>query len=68
MLRKISPFAVAGALIATGFGVWAAAPANAPVTPTIGQGIDALQLMLTAKGLPTMEFADYTFVFAEPQL
>jgi hypothetical protein len=63
MLRKISPFAVAGALIATGFGVWAAAPANSPVTTTTGQGIDPLQLTFTAKGLPTMEFVDYTFVF-----
>ena len=68
MTRKISLFAATGALIATGFGVWASAPTNAPVTPTISQGIDSLQLMLTAKGLATMEFADYTFVFAEPQL
>jgi hypothetical protein len=63
MLRKISPFAVAAALIATGFGVWAAAPTNAPVTPSIGQGIEPLQLMVTAKGLPAVEFVDYTFVF-----
>jgi hypothetical protein len=63
MTRKITLFAVAGALIATGFGVWAAAPANAPVTPPIGQGIEPLQLMITAKGLPAVEFVDYTFVF-----
>jgi len=63
MMRKISPFVVAGAFIATGLGVWAAAPTNAPVTPSIGQAIEPLQLMVTAKGLPAMEFVDYTFVF-----
>jgi hypothetical protein len=63
MMRKISLFAVAGALIATGFGVWAAAPTNAPVMPSINQGIEPMQLMVTAKGLPATEFVDYTFVF-----
>jgi hypothetical protein len=63
MKRKISLFAVAGALIASGAGVWAYAPTNAPVTPSIGQGIDAHQLMVTARELPTVEFVDYTFVF-----
>ena len=64
MTRMISLFAVTGALIATGFGVWASAPSNATVTPSIGQGIETHQLMVTAgKGLPTMEFVDYTFVF-----
>jgi hypothetical protein len=57
-------FAVAAALIATGFGVWAASPTNAPVSPSIAQGIQPLQLMVNAKELPTVEFADYTFVFA----
>jgi hypothetical protein len=63
MMRKITPFAVAGALIATGLGVWAAAPTNAPVKPSTGQGIEPHQLMVTAKELPTVEFVDYTFVF-----
>jgi hypothetical protein len=31
--------------------------------PPIGQGIDPLQLMMNSKGLPSEEFADYTFVF-----
>jgi hypothetical protein len=62
-MRKISLFAVAAALIATGFGVWAASPTNARVSPSIGQGIQPFQLMVNAKGLPTEEFADYTFVF-----
>jgi hypothetical protein len=63
MMRKISPFAVAGALIATGFGVWAAAPANAPVMPATSQGIEPHQLMVAAKDLPTVQFSDFTFVF-----
>ena len=28
------------------------------------QGIEPLQMMVNAKELPTVEFADYTFVFA----
>jgi hypothetical protein len=67
MTRKISLFAVAGALIASGFAVWASAPTNAPVSPSIGQGIEPHQLMATAKALPTTEFVDYSFVFAEPE-
>jgi hypothetical protein len=61
-MRKIALFAVAAAVIATGFGVWAAAPTNARA-PSMGQGMEPFQLMLNAKGLPTEEFADYTFVF-----
>jgi hypothetical protein len=54
--------AVAAALIAIGFGVWAAAPTKARV-PSTGQGIEPFQLMMNAKDLPSEEFADYTFVF-----
>jgi hypothetical protein len=61
-MRKITLFAVAAAVIATGFGVWAAAPTNARA-PSMGQGIEPFQLMLNAKGLPTEELVDYTFVF-----
>jgi hypothetical protein len=61
-MRKISLIAVAATMVARGFGVWAAAPINARV-PSTGQGIEPLQLMMNAKGLPTEEFADYTFVF-----
>ena len=64
-MRKITLFAFAPGLIAIGFGVWAASPANAPVSPSIGQGIEPLQMMVNAKELPTVEFADYTFVFAD---
>ena len=62
-MRKISLIAVAAAVIATGFGVWAAAPTSARVTPSIGQGIDTFQLMRNAKGLATAEFYDHGFVF-----
>jgi hypothetical protein len=61
-MRKTSMFAVAAAVIATGFGVWAASPTNARA-PSTGQGIEPFQLMLNANNLPTTEFADYTFVF-----
>ena len=64
-MRKTTLFAaVASALIATGFGVWAASPANAPASPSMVQGIDPLQMMVNAKEMPTVEYADYTFVFA----
>jgi len=62
-MRKISLFAVVAGLTATGLGVWAASSTNARIAPSIGQGIEPLQLMMTAKELPTIEFVDYTFVF-----
>ena len=64
-MRKTSLFAFTPALIAIGFGVWAATPANAPASPSIGQGIEPFQIMVNAKELPTVEFADYTFVFPQ---
>jgi hypothetical protein len=61
---KLSLFAVvAAALTATGFGVWATSTTNARVVSSVGQGIEPLEVMITAKGLPTAEYADYTFVF-----
>jgi hypothetical protein len=62
-MRNTTLFAFAPGLIAIGFGVWAASPANAPVSPSIGQGIEPFQLMMNAKDLPNAEFADFTFVF-----
>jgi hypothetical protein len=62
-MRNTTLFAFAPALIAIGFGVWAASPANAPVSPSTVQGIEPFQLMMNAKDLPTAEFADFTFVF-----
>jgi hypothetical protein len=49
---------------APGFGVWAASTTNARVVPSIVRGIEPFQVMMTAKELPTVEFADYTFVFS----
>jgi hypothetical protein len=58
-------FAVTAGVLATGFAVWAASPANAPASPSIVQGIEPLQMMVNAKELPTVEYADYTFGFAD---
>ena len=54
---------VAASLFAIGFGLWAASTSNARVTPATGQGIEPFQLMMNAKDLPAVEFADHTFVF-----
>jgi Flp pilus assembly protein CpaB len=62
-MRKTTLFAVAAALIVVGFGLWAASPAKAPASPSIGQGIEPHQLMVNAKDLSRAEFVDYTFVF-----
>jgi hypothetical protein len=61
-MRKITLLAVVAAVIATGCGVWAAAPTNARV-PSTSQGIDPHQVMMNTKGLATAELVDYTFVF-----
>jgi len=63
-MRNATLFAFTPALIAIGFGVWATSPAKAPVSPSVGQGIEPLQMMVNAKDVPTVEFVDYTFVFA----
>jgi hypothetical protein len=63
-MRKTTLFAFTPALVAIGLGVWASSPANALASPSIGQGIEPLQMMVNAKDMPTAEFADYTFVFA----
>ena len=65
-MRKTTLFAVAVALAATVcFGVWAAAPTSARVTPSMSQRIDPLQMMVNAREMPTVEFVDYTFVFPQ---
>jgi hypothetical protein len=64
-MPKTAMFGFAPALIAIGFGVWAASPANVPASPSIVQGIEPLQMMVNANELPTVEFVDYTFVFAD---
>jgi hypothetical protein len=60
-MRKISLLAVA-ATLAAGFGVWAVSTTNARA-PSLSQGVNPHQLMMNARALPTIEFADYTFVF-----
>ena len=60
-MRKTTLFAAAAALIATGFGVWAASPAR--VSPSTGQGMEPFKLMMNAKDLSRAELVDYTFVF-----
>ena len=62
-MRKTTLLAVAATLIVIGFGLWAASPAKAPVSPSIGQGIEPHQLMVNAKDLSRAELVDYTFVF-----
>ena len=62
-MRKVSLIAVAAAVIATGFGVWAAAPTSARVTPSMGQGIEPFQLMMNAKELPAQHYDDFSMVF-----
>src|SRR5262249_36249030 len=67
-MRNATLFAFTPALIAIGFGVWAVSPANTPASPSLGQGIEPLQIMVNAKELPTVEQPDYTCVFADPAL
>jgi hypothetical protein len=61
-MRKLHLFAIAAAVIATGVGVWAASTTDARV-PVSTQGVEPLQLMMNAKGLPTAEAYDHGFVF-----
>jgi hypothetical protein len=66
-MRKIGLFAVAAALTLVGVGAWVAATTTqARVIAPIGVkvAIDPLQLMTNARGLPTEEFIDYSFVFS----
>ena len=60
-MRKISLLTVA-ATLAAGFGVWAVSTTNARA-PSLSQGVNPHQLMMNARALPAIEFADYTFVF-----
>src|SRR5215831_5133942 len=58
-MRKTTLVAAAVALIATVcFGVWAASPTKAPVSPLTGQEIEPLQMMVNPKQLPTVEFVE----------
>jgi hypothetical protein len=62
-MRKTSLFAIAATLIVAGVGVWSASTTTARVAPSMGSGIEPMQIMMKANNLPRTEFADYTFVF-----
>jgi hypothetical protein len=59
-MRKIAMFATALFLI--GIVTWAVTT-NERVAASTPVGIDPLQLMANAKGLPASEYVDYTFIF-----
>jgi hypothetical protein len=61
-MRKVKVFAVSAVMFAIGFGVWTASTTNARA-PSLSEGIDPHQIMMNARVLPAIEFADYTFVF-----
>ena len=61
-MRKVKVFAVSAAMFAIGFGIWTASTTNARA-PSSSERIDPHHMMMNAKALPTIEFADYTFVF-----
>jgi hypothetical protein len=50
-------------MVAVGVGVWASSHTKARVALSTGQGIEPLQMMMNAKGLPVAEFDDFTFIF-----
>jgi hypothetical protein len=66
IMRKIGLLAVAAALTLAGVGAWVATTTQARVIAPIGvkATIDPLQMMTNARGLPTEEFIDYSFVFS----
>jgi hypothetical protein len=63
-MRKFGFFAVT-ALILAGIGGWVASTSQARIAPApIGHQIDVLQMMTSAKAMPTEHVVDYSFVFA----
>jgi hypothetical protein len=51
-------------ILAASVGAWVAtSTTQARVTTPAGDPLDSLQMMTSAKNLPTSEFVDYTFVF-----
>jgi len=55
--------AAAAALILAGVGGWAVSTPQASVIAPAGIGVDPLQMMISAKHMPTEHFNDMTFVF-----
>ena len=63
-MRKTTFFATAAAaLILAGVGGWVASTPQARVIAPAGVRIDPLQMTISAKGLPTEHFQDFTFHF-----
>ena len=63
-MRKISLYVIATFLILTGVGGWIASTTQARVeAPTLAETINPLKITTNARGLPTEQFTDYTFVF-----
>jgi hypothetical protein len=63
-MRKTTFFTTAAAaLILAGVGGWVASTPQASVTAPAGVQVDPLQMMISAKDLPTQHFHDLTFVF-----
>ena len=62
-MRKIGLFTVATIAILAGVGAWAASTTHTPAATSVGARLDPSQMMMNAKGLPTAEFVDYTFVY-----
>jgi hypothetical protein len=52
----------AAVLVLIGIGAWAVST-NQHVAASTPAGIDPLQMMANAKGLPATDYVDYTFVF-----
>jgi hypothetical protein len=59
-MRTIGYFAAAAVLILIGLGIWTVPTTRALVAVT---GVDPSAMMTTAKGLPTLEYVDYSVVF-----
>jgi hypothetical protein len=59
-MRKVGMFAAA--LVLIGIATWAVTT-NERVAASTPVGIDPLQMMTNAKGLPVSDYVDYTFVF-----
>jgi hypothetical protein len=59
-MRAIGYFVAAAVLILLGLGIWTVPTTSAFVANT---GIDPSAMMITAKGLPTAHYDDYSVVF-----
>jgi len=62
-MRNITIVTAACLALAVGVGAWATSTTQARVATPAGDPLDPMQIMSSAKNLPTTEFEDYTFVF-----